>query len=60
MINLSPSGLKMPKTELGMYGSNNLYQTSSKDIKTDVRFVPFIYPPWEKGILECMSCKNML
>ena len=59
MINLSPNGLKMPNTELGM-GRIILYQISSKDIKTGcsnikVKFVPFIYRPWEKRKLECIS-----
>ena len=59
MINLSPSGLKMMNIEF-RYGSNNLYQISSKDIRIGfsnikIKFVPFIYCPWEKRILECIS-----
>ena len=39
---------------------NDLYQISSKDIKTGcsnikIKFSQFIYCPWEEGILECIS-----
>ena len=59
MINLSPSGLKLPSTD----GSNNLYQISSKDIKTGcanikVKFVAFIYRPCERRVLECINPKR--
>ena len=54
MINLSPSRLKMPNTELGM-DRIIFYQISFKDIKTGclnikVKFAPFIYRSWEKTI----------
>ena len=64
VINVSPSRLKMPNTELGM-DRIIFYQISFKDIKTGcldikVKFVPFIYRSWEKTIWMHQSCKKIL
>ena len=64
VINLSPSRLKMPNTELGM-DRIIFYQINFKDIKTGclnikVKFAPFIYRSWEKTIWVHQSCKKIL